>query len=286
MKHKLLLIGTIAALSSATALAQIPNGGFETWNTVGTYQDPAQWITFNALTSLAGAQPSCAQGSPGAVGSYYATVTTRNTAFGMIQGIMTLGDANSGSTGFAYSSRPAALTGKWQYGIQPTDSGFVAIYLTKWNTVTQHSDSVGGGAATAIGTLSGWQNLNVPIQYFNAMNPDTAYIIVASSLNSPVEGSFIKIDDLGFGAASAIGELDQVSGLRIFPSLATDEVNVTADSPIADLMVMDLTGRSVLEQAVGAQQASVDVADLSTGRYFLQVRMVDGKRQVRSFVKR
>ena len=61
---------------------------------------------------------------------------------------------------------------------------------------------------------------------------------------------------------------------------------MTADSPIADLMVMDLTGRSVLEQAVGAQQASVDVADLSTGRYFLQVRMVDGKRQVRSFVKR
>ena len=286
MKHKLLLFGAVATFSSATAWAQIPNGGFETWNTVGNYQDPAQWITFNSITSIAGAQPSCAQGSPGAVGSYYATVTTRNTAFGMFPGIITVGDPNSGATGFAYSSRPAALTGKWQYGIQPNDSGFVAIYLTKWNTVTQHSDSVGGGALAVNGTLSGWQNLNVPIQYFNSANPDTAYLFVASSLNSPVEGSFIKVDDLSFGAASGIGELDQVSGLRIFPSLATDEVNVTADSPIADVMVMDLTGRSVLEQAVGAQQATVGVADLSTGRYLLQVRMVDGKRQVRSFVKR
>ncbi|MGV9014079.1 MAG: T9SS type A sorting domain-containing protein [Flavobacteriales bacterium] len=285
MKHNLLILAAFAGLSSATALAQIPNGGFETWNTVGAYQDPAQWITFNALTSLAGAQPSCAQSSPGAVGSYYATLTTRNTAFGLLPGLMSIGNANSGATGFAYSSRPAALTGQWQYGIQPTDSGFVAIYLTKWNTTTQHSDSVGGGAVAAIGTLSGWHALNVPIQYFSAVNPDTAYIIIASSLNAPVDGSFIKIDDLGFGAASGIGELDQVLSLRVFPSLATDVVNVTAESPIADVTVMDLTGRTLLIKAVGAEQATVGVANLPTGRYFMQVRMLDGKRQVRSFVK-
>jgi len=196
-----------------------------------------------------------------------------------------VGDPSSGSTGFAFSARPDALTGQWQYGIQPSDSGFVGVYLTKWNTSTMQSDSIGGGVGYAIGTLSGWQALNVPLEYFSAVYPDTAYVFVTSSLNSPVDGSSIKIDDLGFGAANSVGEQDQVPDLHLFPSLATDVVNVAADNPIAYVTVMDLTGRTVLEKPVVAERATVQVAHLPAGRYLAQVRMLDGKRQVRSFVK-
>ena len=266
----------------SSASAQIPNGSFETWNTVGTYDDPAQWITFNGLTSIAGAQPSCAQGSPGAVGNYYATLTTRNTTFGLFAGSISVGNSTTGSTGFAFTSRPDALTGQWQYAIQPSDSGFVGVYLTKWNSTTMHRDSVGGGVGYAIGTLSGWQALNIPLEYFSTVNPDTAYVFVTSSLNSPVDGSFIKIDDLGFGAANGMAEQGQVPTLRIFPSLATDVVDLVADSPIAYVTVLDLSGRNILERAVVGERTIVQIADLRTGRYFIQVRMQDGSRQVRS----
>ncbi|MBP6697939.1 MAG: T9SS type A sorting domain-containing protein [Flavobacteriales bacterium] len=278
-------LASVAALTIASTSAQIPNGGFETWNTVGTYDDPAQWITFNGLTSLAGADPSCAQGTPGAVGNYYATLTTRNTTFGLFAGSFSVGNPTTGSTGFAFTSRPDALTGQWQYAIQPSDSGFVGVYLTKWNTSTMHSDSIGGGVGYAIGTLSGWQPLNIPLEYFSAVNPDTAYVFVTSSLNSPVDGSFIKIDDLGFGAATSLAEQDQVPDLRIYPSLATDLLHVAADGPIAFVKVMDLTGRTVLEKPVVAERTTVQLADLPAGRYFMHVRMQDGKRQVCSFVK-
>lgn len=283
-----ILLPSVALLSlTFNASAQIPNGGFETWTTPtgATYQDPDGWITFNGLTSLAGASPSCEPGSPGAVGSYYATVTTRNTAFGLIQGILTTGDATTGQTGFAYSSRPAALTGQWQYGIQPADTGLVVVYLTKWDPNTMTSDSVGGGVVQLHGSLSGWQPMNIPITYFTSANPDTAFVVIASSMNSPVEGSFVKIDALSFGISTGMAEPDHAAEPRIWPSPATDVVNVAAEGPISDVKVLDLTGRVVMRKALGEAQAAISVADLPAGRYLLQVRMVDGRRQVRSFVK-
>lgn|GEM_PF-4215980 len=98
-----------------------------------------------------------------------------------------------------------------------TDPSLV-VYPTKWNTSTMHSDSIGGGVGYAIGTLSGGQALNIPLDYFSALELDTAYVFVRSSLNSPVDSSFIKIDDLGFGAANSLAEQDQVPNLRIIPS--------------------------------------------------------------------
>lgn len=286
MKARLLLPVAFGFLFAAPSLAQVPNGGFENWSTVGTYLDPDGWITFNNLTSLGGASPSCAQGSPGAVGSYYATVTSQNTAFGVIQGVLISGNATTGVSGFPYSSRPAAMTGQWQYNIQPNDSGLVVVYMTKWNTATMSADSVGGGAIQVTGSLSGWHPLNVPITYFTSANPDTAMIaIVSSAGDSVTAGSFISVDALGFGVVSGVVEADQVPSLRIYPSPAADVVNITAATPIADVEVMDLTGRTVVRKTLGAAGSTLDVADLPTGRYLVQVRMADGKRQVRSFVK-
>ncbi len=282
-----ILIPSVALIGFALqASAQVPNGGFETWNTVDTYLDPANWVTFNSVTALGGVAPSCEQGSPGAVGSHYATVTTRNTAFGLFPGIIISGDGTTGSTGFAYSSRPASLTGKWQYGIQPLDTGLVVVYFTKWNNATQSSDSVGGGAVQVLGTLSGWNNMSIPISYFSSAIPDTAFILIASSMNAAVEGSFIKIDDLGFSTVSGIEEealADQA--IKLFPSPARDAVTISAERPIQQVKVMDMTGRTVLEQGANTAQLSMNVADLKSGRYLVQLQFANGDRQVRSLVK-
>lgn len=271
----------------APATAQVPNGGFENWITVGAYQDPSQWITFNALTSLGGGEPSCAQGTPGAVGNYYATVTTRNTtSFGLLPGIISVGDATTGSTGFAYSSRPAAMTGQWQYGIQPGDSALVAVQLSKWNTATQTEDIIGIGALEIAGTLTGWNALNVPINYVSSANPDSAFIVIASSTGSAVEGSFVKIDALGFGGTAAgINEMEQAVALRVYPSPVSDQLTISAEEPIAEILIMDMTGRTVLRQEVNSGTVTLNVADYQSGRYLLRSRMADGKLMVRSFVK-
>ncbi|MEO7082279.1 MAG: T9SS type A sorting domain-containing protein [Flavobacteriales bacterium] len=282
-----LLIPSVALIGFAVqATAQVPNGGFETWTTVGTYLEPANWITFNSLTSLGGVDPSCEQGSPGAVGGHYATVTTRNTAFGIFQGLIISGDPVSSTAGFPYTSRPAAFTGKWQYAIQPQDTGLVVVYFSKWNNATQSSDSIGGGAVELLGTLSGWQDMNIPITYFTAAIPDTAYILIASSRTAAVEGSFIKVDNLGFGTISGINEdALAVQAIKLFHSPATDAFIVSAERPIQQVKVMDMTGRTVLEQGANAAELTVNVADLKAGRYLVQLQFANGDRQVRSLVK-
>lgn len=252
---------------------------------MGTYDDPDQWITFNGLTSLGGAEPSCAQGSPGAVGSHYATVTTRSTTFGIIPGLISVGNASTNKAGFAYTSRPATLTGQWQYGIQAGDSGMVVAYFTKWNTATQHADSIGGGAALITGSHTGWTPLNISISYFSGANPDTAYVVVASSIRTPMAGSFIKIDALAFGTSSGIAQAPEKAVVSLYPSPASSVVNVVADQPIQQVDVMDMTGRTVMEKGTNAPNITLDVADLKPGRYLVQLRLANGERPVRSMVR-
>lgn len=162
----------------------------------------------------------------------------------------------------------------------------VAVYFTKWNAVTQSSDSVGGGVAVVLGSLSGWNAMNIPITYFSSATPDTAIIAIFSSMNAPVEGSFIKIDDLGFSSVSGIGENSGIADvIKLFPSPATDVFTVSAERTIQQVSVMDMTGRTVLEQGTNASQITLNVADLKPGRYLVQLRFAKGDRQVRSMVK-
>lgn len=288
MKTPILLAGLALACCATTASAQVPNGGFEDWYTPdgASYQDPVGWITFNGFTSIIPGSPaSCEQGTPGAVGASYATVTTRTvTGFGTIPGIIITGDGNTGNSGFPYASRPAALTGQWQYDIHPQDTGMVVVYFSKWNNATQESDSVGGGAAMIMGVQNGWTNLNIPITYFNTDTPDSAFIAVSSSLNAPQAGSFVKVDDLGFGVSTAVEEAT-ATALRLFPSPATDVLNIAAEQRIAEVKVLDMAGRTVLEQGAATAQLQLNVANLHEGQYLVQLIMANGERLVRPFVK-
>lgn len=287
MRTTILLVGAVGLFSS-TVLAQIPNGGFEDWTTGGAYQDPTNWITFNELTSLEGVSLSCEQGSPGAVGNHYAMLTTRNTAdIGLLPGIIGVGSAAAEDGGFPYTSRPGAFTGQWQYDVMTDDSAFAAVQFTHWNTATQSEDVVGVGVLYASGTVSSWQTFNVPIMYFIGSTPDSAFVTVgSSSYTNPVEGSTMKIDDLAFGGTAAgIDEAEVAIGLRMYPSPTADVLHVTANQPIAEVTLMDMTGRIVLDQGTNDQALTFNVADLHAGRYILLVRMAGGKRLMRSFVK-
>ena len=286
MKHSLLLSSLAVACIAGTASAQIPNGGFENWVTPAgtTYQDPTGWVTFNNLTSLGGASASCEQGSPGAVGAHYATVTTRSTTFGAIPGIISVG-SSTGNTGFAYTSRPGSLTGQWQYGIQAGDSGMVVVALTKWDPTGDSARVVGGAVAIATGTLSGWHAINSAFVYQTTETPDSAFVLVASSIGTAVVNSFIKVDDLGFsGSSTGIAEAE-ASTLQVYPSPVKDCLNLSSGVAMGGLTVVDVTGRTVMQQAANGTNAVMNVDALQHGRYLVVVHMADGKQYVRSFVK-
>lgn len=284
MKTRLHLLLAATAFFSIPAFAQIPNAGFENWTQVGSYQDPVGWVTSNEVTTTEGVGRSCEKGTPGAVGSSYAKLTTRTvTGMGVLPGQL-VSDANE-MDGFPFAARPAALNGQWKYAIQATDAGVILVTLTKFNAATQEDDAVGFGFANVEGSQANWQNFSIPIAYSSPDTPDKGLIVILSSFAAGVAGSTLSVDDLGFGSSTGIDENASLPELTIRPTLATDMLTVTTATPMAEVIIMDLAGRSVKTLNVGQAEVEVQVSDLSVGRYFLSVRMNDGRRSIRSFVK-
>jgi len=271
----------LGILLASPALAQVPNGGFESWVDQGTYMDPAGWLTYNDVFFASGPVITVEQGFPGAVGAFHAVITTRAVPAGTaMQGWLSL-------NGFPYAARPAQLTGQWQYGIQAADTGVVSVLMSKWNAGTGARELMAHGELKVTGTLSGWHPLSVPITYFSEEVPDSAYIQFEASFDftDPVPGSFIKVDDLDFAGTVGVAEAAAGGELRLYPSPSTGQVHITADRRIKEVQVMDLTGRVMLEEAVHAEKVDLDLSALHTGRYLVQLQFANGERQVRAVVK-
>lgn len=277
---------TVLGLLTA-AMAQIPNAGFEQWVDQGGYTEPANWLTYNDVLTPQGYFATCDPGTPGATDAYHAMITSRTTPEGStIQGWMSAGTSAT-HAGFPYAQRPATLIGQWQYGIQPSDTGEVQIALIGWNGSSGGPEMIAHGSLKVTGNVGAWTTFSVPFTYFSSAAPDTALIQFAASkdFTAPVEGSFMKIDDLAF--AGTVGLNDRTASLlfSLHPSPTTSVLRITSGSSIADVTVTDLTGRTVMTRSMNAPRLTLDVAELPAGRYFVRVCGTDHTVGMRSFVK-
>ncbi|MBL7962998.1 MAG: T9SS type A sorting domain-containing protein [Flavobacteriales bacterium] len=273
------------SLLASLMQAQIPNGGFESWASMGAFQDPTDWVTMNALTFPLSGDLSCEQGTPGAVGASYVKITTRNvTGVGVMDGFIFSGDPTSGLDGFPWTTRPPALNGKWQYNTG-TDQAMIFVTLSKWNPGIQDIDVVGTGVVQPMGVQASWTNFSIPITYFMVDDPDTARIVIWSSVGATVAGSTISVDDLSFGVSTGMAEATSGPDLNLYPSPAGNMLNVRSTQRLLEVTVLDMSGRAVRQVPMNDLLGTVDVSTLVPGVYVAQVRMADGRLSRRTFVK-
>jgi len=266
---------------TARCFAQIPNGGFEDWVPLGFYSDPAGWTTDNGLTfPLLG----CSQGTPGEVGNYYARVTTHIENGTALPGLLFVG--TTAHPGFPFTQRPPALNGEWQYYMQSGDVGAIVVELTRWNTLTIQRDTIGSAQWFFSGIFPQWSAFTIPITYTSMLDPDTAFISITSSAGlSPGNGSNVWVDALAFETTTGADELSAGLGIELRPSLTDSRITVTAHSPIAEVALLDMSGRELERRSSDGGPILVDVSRLPTGTYLARVRLADGRSAVRAFVK-
>lgn len=271
-------------LLSIPVLSQIPNGGFETWNTVGAYEDPDGWSTMNALTYPSGNVLSCAEGNPGAVGASFAKVTTHNIpGLSVVAGVIFAG--TNAHPGFPYDQRPATLNGQWQFYMQGGDVGYMTVTLSKWNPGTSQQEPVGVGYTYMSGVMPAWQPFSIPITYASALDPDTAYIQIISSLGGATDGSTLWVDDLQFGAALGVVEQPAVPELQLQQSPACDQLTIITREQLLVVVVVDMSGRELCRQSPNGSATTVRIAHLPAGIYAACARFRDGRSTAREFVK-
>ncbi len=264
------------------ALAQIPNAGFETWVDQGGYLEPVGWLTYNEVPTVGGA--TVEQGTPGNPGNFHVVITTRQAAGGgfPIQGWTSVGMSGT-NAGFPYASRPAMLTGQWQYGIQPNDTGQVTVALINGASQT----FIAQGILEVTGSLGNWQMFQVPLTYFSNDTPDTAYIQFASSINfgNPVVGSFMKVDDLAFSGSVGLDEVGPLTQLQLFPNPGTTHFTLHLPPGPHTITLFDATGRMVLQQRTTNARPVIATETLPSGLYRIVVRDAQGAVMGTTWVK-
>ncbi len=280
------------ALMFAMAIseAQIPNGGFEAWTSMGSYSNPGSWDCYNNFTGSMGVY-TCEQGMPGSQGMYYLKLSSKNvTGLGLIPGVAVSGLIDmmtmEPASGFAFSQRPASLTGKCQHN---NSTGYVDVQLTKWNSMMQMRETVGSGHLVFSGSQPGWTAFSVQISYMNGNNPDSCIISLSSSGATGSAADYLSIDDLSFSGTTGIADAKDISSMSVFPNPASSyvEAGIRLDGvKTFSYRITDMQGRLV-QSATDIDagiRAVIDVASLPKGSYIMEITAGKGVYQSR-FVK-
>ena len=279
-----------AIVVSNTLFAQIPNPGFETWDTTGSYDKVAGWDTPDSATAIFSVYP-CTMGTPGAVGARYIKLTpeyiiTAATVV-TVPGVAVSGKINfttfAPESGFPYTTRSANLTGSWQYHAAGADQGHIMVLLTKWNSTTSTRDTVSFTDHALPSYVVGWTTFSIPLAYQSTATPDSGIILLSSSGATPVAGSYLYVDNLAFAGIYTTGVTNVVNGtgLSVSPNPATGTTTIAYNSAKGGdvkISVSDMNGRSVSSftsyAAAGKNKFPIDLSGLAKGLYI--VRIIDG----------
>lgn len=277
-KYTMLFVLILSALS---AIAQIPNGDFENWTPATNYDTPNGWDNLNSTTAITGIF-TCEKGIPfdSIDGLFLRLISRSIDSVHVMPGIAVSGKLDKVNrkpkTGFAYTQRPAALTGVWEFMAPGDDHGFVAVSLTKWNTSQHKRDTIGYGIQVLEGMEMAWADFSIPITYFNGSSPDSCIIFISASGDTALDGSYLFLDKLSFKGTAKITEPNSQSlNIRIFPNPATSSFWLDAtdfNAEINSIEITNLQGRILLLATAISNKMLINSADLLPGIYFVKIK--------------
>jgi hypothetical protein len=304
MKNNFILLVS-ALFISATAIAQIPNAGFENWTSMGMYDNPNGWSTLNNKTA-GQSMFTATKGTPGSPGSSYLKLTSKTIGASVVPGIAVCGKLDSMSmmpiSGVPYTQRPATFTGKWQHMIYGSSQGSVMVLLTKWNATQSMRDTIAHGLQGLSGMAMSWANFSFNLSYMDSLQyPDSCIIVLRSSGSNPTNNDYLWADNLAFtGSVAIVQATVSTVGLSentkndvafaIYPNPTQDQItinyNLGSDQKVS-LQIIDASGKIVKDiqatNALGANVLTIETSKLAKGIYSLQLKTnnsVESKRVV------
>jgi hypothetical protein len=259
--------------------AQVPNGDFQKWDTIINYEMPFGWDNLNSLTAAKNVF-TCEKGVENATGNAYLRLASDSVdGIGVAPGIAVCGTLDKTTlkpkSGFAYTKRPTALNGKWQFMAMGDDPGFIAIYFTKWNTAIKKREVIGVGIDTLKGMEMSWVPFSIPISFSNPAAPDSCIIFISSSGPVPIQYSYLFVDDLSFDTSSGIFENSSAaSEFKSFPNPVNDvlQIDLHALTDVQSIQVVNLQGQVIRSQVTNQSMQAIDVSGLARGIYFIRVQ--------------
>jgi len=289
---KMTIILVIMIGMTITLKAQIPNNGFENWNSVGNCMKPSGWFSTNDFLDTNGTYFGITRSNdhyPAAIGSYSLRIQN-NTSLAAPSsfGLAWPGDADgSNYPSFAISGHPTSFCGYYKFLPENKDTMRIFICLYKNGTEVVQAkleDTV---------TVSSWSSFIIPIPTYT--DADSARIFL-SSFNSNgamlVQGnSVLYIDNLSFdNLITSASELTAQNELfSLYPNPASNFVTLKIESTNKAKLILniyDAMGSLVRSEALKQNQEQISIEDLSNGIYWVAIKSKDQIESQRLIIQR
>ncbi len=242
----LLSAATLLSFVHFEGLSQIPNAGFENWETdPDSNYNPAGWQTTNSFP-LVNVEPH----SPGCQGNYALKVKTLNPGF-PFPGVAFL------QVAYTFSQLPTRFSAYVKSNIMPGDRAYIIVSLMRGDSVIASQDSC---TFKIDSTISQCTYREFPLTIQSNLIPDSLVIIVASGLGSGQAGTELIVDDLAFGTGSASVSPKELPGSfslhQNYPNPFNPSTTIAyalSASGFVTLNVYDVLGRKVASPVNGME---------------------------------
>lgn len=270
---------TALMLSCLTTTAQVPNPGFEDWDSLSFVNnqriyDPMDWISTNGeMVSIGKSQPISIS-TDARTGSYAAKLVS------MIDDGETQ-NAILASAKFPLTGRIKYFDAWYKYTPVNTDSFRVYIGLFKNG---QHYGSAYfiAGEPKAEYTRIHWE-LSYPD---NVPAPDSAQFLIYASIYNDSEGSELLIDDMSVGyQATGTDELEGAPQVTTYPNPANDQITFLGYHPPKRTLFTVRNSKGAIVKQGSLDGNSMPVSDLAPGIYFVQLGDDNGWNHQLKFMK-
>lgn len=260
--YSYLLICTLVTIG---VKAQTPfNGGFEDWGTTTplTNENPENWMTNNLLSQSLGLPPNVILTEDACSGSFAMRMETGIDGEGMpISAVAGMKNAVQG--------RPERLTGCYKADFKGDDYAEVQV------TLLSDRGIVGRGFIDIGYSSFNFIYFELPIEYIsNTIKPDSFIITIYSSVDRPVAGSWIILDDLQFEENIDVTiPLRENFVTRVWPNPATDEIRFEVPRALGEMWVRIFdAGGTILEKEIFENQIQIDVSRFAADIYYYEIR--------------
>ncbi|MDD3739891.1 MAG: T9SS type A sorting domain-containing protein [Bacteroidales bacterium] len=291
MKRVTILLTFLGAFLSEIC-AQIPNYGFENWTNFGGYEDPNDWATMNS--SCTGPFYSVTKSSdhyPEGIGSF-ALRLENNTSLTQETGgwgvIVTKSFDYPFKPAFPVIGHPTSLCGYVKFLPQNGDEAGITVVLFKDGVM------IGNNSTTITSTEELWQPFTIEFETYE--DADSATIMVMawtpSAPTDPPQGnSVIYIDNLSFNSLinSVPDKTLSNCNVRIYPNPASDYITVSTENiNNTDIIVniYNVIGALVKSKTLLQDQEQLNIGDLGSGIYMLEIKSKEWSEKQKLIIKR
>ncbi|MBP6313007.1 MAG: T9SS type A sorting domain-containing protein [Flavobacteriales bacterium] len=301
--RRIFLGASIIALNSVAVAQDIPNGGFELWDStffeVGNYLPPVSWFWGQAnspcypLNALAVPDPSSHSGVFSVKLENMVCVDDNGNARleegNLYTGTYSLPPLDQA---FSISSRPETLEFHYKFHQEGNDSAYVRVMLFNYDSLTpgltfdERFDTLAYTTGYINVEATSFTPFSLPITYFSSENAAFMHIYFSTSKtltegygNTPpylygYPGTALWLDDVHLsGGDVGVSDIHARAITFVYPNPAHDVIRFS--QPCAKAMLYDGQGRIVRSSGLSNSQ-SLDISGLSQGLYVLELSLQDG----------